>query len=69
MILLRSTKAGAETLATQLFDEIDGDLQGRSTKAGAETPATPKGQPPFKLPVIAAQRRPGPRPRRHSSQT
>ena len=37
----------------------------RSTKAGAETPATPPGGDAYTSQVSAAQRRPGPRPRRH----
>ena len=62
---LRSTKAGAETPATRdvgLFLE-----EPRSTKAGAETPATQspaRGDPIW---YSNAQRRPGPRPRRHAS--
>ena len=48
----RSTKAGAETPATDPYLE-------RSTKAGAETPATARL-------ALGAQRRPEPKPRRQS---
>ena len=70
----RSTKAGAETPATQVVHlHVAPDLrsQQRSTKAGAETPATqcPAVQPPrHRGRPSAAQRRPGPRPRRHTRQ-
>ncbi len=61
----RSTKAGAETPAThQLAGRVADDLA-RSTKAGAETPATPYGLGEVIEITVTAQRRPGPRPRRH----
>ena len=62
---LRSTKAGAETPATQVHAVAQVLDLPRSTKAGAETPATPSVWAlPFDR-VLPAQRRPGPRPRRH----
>ena len=62
----RSTKAGAETPATPTIDLVLVHRgQSRSTKAGAETPATPTMTLCWSTAVKVAQRRPGPRPRRH----
>ena len=62
----RSTKAGAETPATPGWPPSKATLLRRSTKAGAETPATPTEALPNVYDCHVAQRRPGPRPRRHS---
>ena len=63
-IAYRSTKAGAETPATHEYASEERTVQPRSTKAGAETPAT-HDLPHAPDAAIRAQRRPGPRPRRH----
>ena len=62
----RSTKAGAETPATHLLGIKEAEIDLRSTKAGAETPATPTEVHRSPLLRSSAQRRPGPRPRRHA---
>ena len=61
----RSTKAGAKTPATLVCDAFTIGFVSRSTKAGAKTPATQPGR--SRLPWLQnrAQRRPGPKPRRH----
>ena len=62
----RSTKAGAETPATPRDRSRDVPaLLLRSTKAGTETPATQVETPLVYDHWWVAQRRPGPRPRRH----
>ena len=61
----RSTKAGAETPATLGCHRNRRVALPRSTKAGAETPATPHTVATSSIRLISAQRRPGPRPRRH----
>ena len=63
----RSTKAGAKTPATQA--QIPGGLDGvaRSTKAGAKTPATHETKVGERRIGLGAQRRPGPKPRRHNA--
>ena len=66
VVVVRSTKAGAETPATQVEKPPFGSgVIPRSTKAGAETPATPGVQGLASHDGNLAQRRPGPRPRRH----
>ena len=67
---LRSTKAGAETPATpgKSASRAFKPPFARSTKAGAETPATPVDDQLHRQPWRSnAQRRPGPRPRRHEN--
>ena len=62
----RSTKAGAETPATLVVVVVVSvKLSPRSTKAGAETPATPTPATLYVTLNSPAQRRPGPKPRRH----
>ena len=64
----RSTKAGVETPATPpMMANIILFRISRSTKAGVETPATHGGGRRGSRDREGAQRRPGSRPRRHSS--
>ena len=66
----RSTKAGAETPATRANSVRRCRVPGpRSTKAGAETPATRGNGHEIIDTANHAQRRPGPRPRRHARES
>ena len=62
---LRSTKAGAETPATPLFDRTDVLPDGTLNEGRGRDPGDTLNPGRLPEPTIIAQRRPGPRPRRH----
>ena len=64
-VAVRSTKAGAKTPATHVMPSPCARGLTRSTKAGAKTPATRHRTWPHPFAPPIAQRRPGPKPRRH----